>query len=176
MRIFYADGTSREFNVDEIAAIQKEAARAELAEKSRPLTADEVSRLFIMQNINTVITDDATASRAVEFHPVLRQDKVQTADTPLIRAGTRVRWGDGLKKAAADLWDTEANNPDNAPTLWANLAYRNGFRIIDEVLTVITAFSNGELGWWGDDLYRSKKDSNVYTPAVRPEDWELAEM
>lgn len=168
--------TEEAFNERMDSATAKLEKLAILHEKTRPLTADEVNRLFLMQNINTVITDDATASRAVEFHPVLRQDKVQTADTPLIRAGTRIRWGDGLKKAAVDLWDTEANNPENAPTLWANLAYRNGFRIIDEVLTVTTAFSNGELGWWGDDLYRSKKDSNVYTPAVRPEDWELAEM
>lgn len=168
----FVNGKYIDFTPEEITAMQAEARKAELAEKSRPLTADEVSRLFIMQNINTVITDDATASRAVEFHPVLRQDKVQTADTPLIRAGTRIRWGDGLKKAAVDLWDTVANNPDNSPTLWADLRYKNGFRIIDEVLTVTTAFSNGELGWWGDELYRSKKDSNVYTPAVRPEDWE----
>lgn len=146
---------------------------AALNELTRPLTADEVNRLFIAQNINTVITDDATASRAVEFHPEMRQDKVQTATTPLIRAGTRIRWGNGLKKAAVDLWDTEQNNPDNAPTLWADLRYKNGFRIIDEVLTVTTAFANGELGWWGDTLFRSMKDNNVYTPAVRPEDWEV---
>lgn len=172
MRIF--DGKKyRDITHEELAQMEEEQRTAELAEKSRPLTADEVNRLFITKNIQTIITDDATASRAVEFHPVLRQDKVQTADTPLIRAGTRIRWGDGLKKAAVDLWDTEANNPDNSPTLWANLPYRNGFRIIDEVLTVTTAFSNGEVGWWGDDLYRSKKDSNAYTPAVRPEDWEL---
>lgn len=28
---------------------------------------------------------------------------------------------------------------------------------------------------WGDTLYRSKKDNNVYPPSVRPEDWEEAE-
>lgn len=166
------NGICVDLTPEETTAIQKQAERAEIQEKARPLTADEVSRLFIMQNINTVITDDATASRAVEFHPELRQDKVQTESTPLIKAGKRIRWGNGLKKAAVDLWDTEANNPDNEPTLWADLAYRNGFRIIDEVLTVTTAFSNGELGWWGDDLYRSKKDANVYNPAVRAEDWE----
>lgn len=168
--------TEREMTAEEmtaeITAMESEARKAELSEKSRPLTEIEISRLFITQNIQTIITDDATASRAVEFHPVLRQDKVQTADTPLVRAGTRVRWGNGLKKAAVDLWDTEANNPENSPTLWADLAYRNGFRIIDEVLTVTTAFSNGELGWWGDVLYKSKKDANVYNPTVRPEDWE----
>ena len=162
----YINGKYIELTPEEITDMQKEAARAELAEKSRPLTADEVNRLFIMQNINTVITDDATASRAVEFHPVMEYKGA------LIKAGTRIKWGNVLKRASVDIWDTKENNPDNAPTLWANLAYRNGIRIIDEVLTVTTAFSNGELGWWGDDLFRSKKDSNVYTPAVRPEDWE----
>lgn len=161
------NGKMVEMTPEEIAAMQKEAARAELSEKTRPLTAEEVNRLFITQNINTVITDDATASRAVEFHPEMQYNGA------LIQAGTRIRWGDVLKKAASDLWDTKENNPDNAPTLWADLAYRNGIRIIQEVITVTTAFSNGELGWWTDgNIYRSKKDNNVYTPAVRPEDWE----
>lgn len=164
----YVNGKYIDLTLEEITAMQKEAQKAELAEKSRPLTADEVNHLFIMQNINTVITDDAVASRAVEFHPEMQYDG------SLINASTRIRWGDGLKKAAVDLWDTEQNNPDNAPNLWADLAYKNGIRIIPEVITVTTAFSNGEPGWWTDgNIYRSKKDNNVYTPAVRPEDWEV---
>lgn len=151
----------------EITAMQKQAELAEIQEKSRPLTADEVNRLFLMQNINTVITDDATASRAVEFHPEMKYDG------SLIEEGTRINWNGTLKKAAVDLWDTAENNPENAPTLWADLAYRNGIRIIPEVITVTTAFYKGEPGWWSDGcIYRSKVDSNVYTPAVRPEDWE----
>ena len=172
----YVNGKYIELTPEEITAMQAEAARAEIQEKTRPLTESEISRMFLMQNINTVITDDATASRAVEFHPVLRQDKVQTADTPLIRAGTRVRWNDGLKKAAVDLWDTEQNNPDNAPTLWEDIAYRNGFRIVPDIFTATLAFSEGECGWWGDALYRSKVNGNVYTPAVYPDNWELVEM
>lgn len=168
----FVNGQYVELTPEEITAMQKEAARAEIMEKSRPLTADEVNRLFIMQNINTVITDDATASRAVEFHPEMRQGKVQTATTPLIKAGTRIRWGNGLKKAAVDLWDTEQNNPDNAPTLWEDIAYRDGFRIIPETITATLAFSEGECGWWADKLYRSKVNGNAYTPAVYPDNWE----
>ena len=55
----YVNGKYVPMTPEEITAMQKEAARAELAEKSRPLTADEVNRLFITQNINTVITDDS---------------------------------------------------------------------------------------------------------------------
>lgn len=163
----YVNGKYIDLTPVEITAMQKEAARAELAEKSRPLTADEVSRLFLMQNINTVITDDATASRAVEFHPTLK------GDGALISAGTRINWHGVLKRAAVDLWDTLENNPDNAPTLWENIAYRDGFRIIPEVITATLAFSAGECGWWGDTLYRSTADANVYNPDVYPDNWEV---
>ena len=144
-----------ELTPEEITAMQKEAARAELAEKSRPLTADEVSRLFLMQNINTVITDDAVASRAVEFHPGMKYDG------SLISAKTRINWNGKLKRSVVDIWDREENNPDNAPTLWEDIAYRDGFRIIPETITATLAFSEGECGWWADKLYRSKVNGNA---------------
>lgn len=113
-----------------------------------------------------VSLDDATASTAPDMFPRLKENGA------LVKAGTRINWNGTVKKAAVDLWDTKENNPDNAPTLWADLEYRDGYRIIPETITVTTAFSSGEYGWWGDTLYRSKKDANVYTPAVRPDDWE----
>ena len=115
------------------------------------------------------LVDDKTASIAPELYGRMKYDG------GLIEAGTRINWNGVLKKAAVDLWDLEGNNPDNSPNLWAGLLYKEGFRIIPDVITVTTAFSNGEIGWWIDGLkYRSKKDNNVYTPAVRPDDWELA--
>lgn len=112
--------------------------------------------------------DDATASTAPDMFPRLR------GDGSLIHAGTRINWNGTVKKAAADLWDTEANNPDNAPNLWADLAYRDGCRIIPGVITVTEAFAEGECGWWEDVLYRSRVDGNVYTPAQYPDNWEVA--
>lgn len=162
----YVNGKYIDLTPEEITAMQKEAERAELAEKSRPLTESEISRLFIVQNINTVITDDATASRAVEFHPEMKYDG------SLISAKTRINWHGTLKRAAVDLWDTEANNPDNAPTLWADIQYSNGYRIIPAVITVTTAFAEGEYGWWGDVLYKSKVSANVYTPEQYAPNWE----
>ena len=111
--------------------------------------------------------DDQTASTAATLFPRLK------GDGSLVRGGSRINWNGTIKRAAVDLWDTAENNPDNAPVLWADLLYKDGYRIIPEVITVTSAFSNGEIGLWTDGLkYRSKKDSNVYTPAVRPEDWE----
>jgi hypothetical protein len=162
----FVNGKYIDFTPAEITAMEAEHRKWELAEKSRPLTAEEVNRLFITQNIQTIITDDATASRAVEFHPEMQYNG------KLIPAKTRIKWGNGLKRSAVDVWDTEANNPDNAPTLWEDISYRDGFRIIPETLTATMAFSAGEYGWWDDVLYRSLIDGNVYNPAVYPAGWE----
>lgn len=90
-----------------------------------------------------------------------------------IGVGTRINWNGTVKRAAVDLWDTEQNNPDNALTLWEDLTYREGIRIIPNPITVGLAFSKDELGWWGDTLYRSKVDNNVYTPEEYPDNWEI---
>ena len=110
--------------------------------------------------------DDQAASTAATLFPRLKENG------ELVKAGTRINWNGTMKRAAVDLWDTEANNPDNAPTLWEDIDYRDGYRIIPETITVTTAFSQDECGWWGDALYSSKVNSNVYTPAVYPDNWE----
>lgn len=112
--------------------------------------------------------DDATASKAPGLLRPMRYDGL------LVTAGTRINWGGTIKRAAVDLWDTEENNPDNAPALWEDIRYREGWRIIPETITVGLAFSAGEKGWWGDALYVSKVDANVYTPEQYGENWEVA--
>lgn len=94
----------------------------------------------------------------------------------LIKAGTRINWNGTLKRASVDLWDTKENNPDNAPTLWEDIAYKDGIRIIPEVITVGTAFSKDELGWWNDELYKSLLDNNVWTPEANPSGWSKEEV
>ena len=93
----------------------------------------------------------------------------------LIPAGTRINWGGVLKRASVDLWDIEENNPDNAPTLWEDVLYRDGIRVIPKLITAGLAFSFGEIGWWGDVLKRSIRPgekTNIHTPEEAPELWE----
>ena len=111
--------------------------------------------------------DDKVASTSAELFPRL------TEGGELVKAGTRINWGGTLKRAAVDLWDTAENNPDNAPTLWEDIAYREGIRIIPETITAGTAFAKDELGWWGDTLYKSLIDANVWTPDAYPTGWEI---
>lgn len=110
--------------------------------------------------------DDAAASQMALLFPGLK------GDGSLVTSGTRINWNGVVKRAAVDLWDTETNNPDNAPTLWEDLAYIDGIRIVPEVITVGTAFSKGEQGWWNGALYESQADNNVWTPDAYPAYWE----
>lgn len=93
----------------------------------------------------------------------------------LIKNGTRVNWNGTVKRAAVDLWDTEENNPNNNPTLWEDILYKDGIRIIPETITVGTAFKKGEQGWWKQVLYESIIDNNVWTPESYPSGWKLVE-
>ena len=110
--------------------------------------------------------DDKTASTASMLFPKLKKSGA------LISAGTRINWNGTVKKAAVDLWDTAENNPNNAPSLWQDIEYKEGYRIIPDTLTVTTAFDKDECGWWDGVLYRSLFEGNVYTPAVYPDGWE----
>lgn len=110
---------------------------------------------------------DQLASLAPSVYPTLKKSG------SLVKAGTRILHDGKIFKAGVDLWDTEANNPNNAPDLWAELEYRKGIRIIRNPITVTTAFSENELGWWGDELYKSKVNNNIYTPEQYPDNWEL---
>lgn len=108
---------------------------------------------------------DPEASTLPEMFPGLKQDG------SLVKAGTRINWNGQLKKAAVDLWDTAENNPDNAPALWEDLNYVNGIRVVPEVITVTTAFSKGEQGWWKDAIWESLQDNNVWNPEQFAAGW-----
>ena len=125
--------------------------------------AERLRKLIEKTSVNLL---DKEASEGVELFPGLKDDNA------LIPAGTRINWNGKLKRAAVDLWDTVYNNPDNAADLWEDIAYKDGYRIIPETITVGTAFSKNECGWWHDKLYRSLVNSNVYTPDQYPNGWE----
>ena len=94
MRIY--DGkTYRDMTTEEIAAIEAEVARFEAAERTRPLTESEVSRMLIAQQINTLSVDDNTALRMKDFYPAFESVIGQT-----VKQGFKFTHGDKL-------WRTE---------------------------------------------------------------------
>lgn len=135
--------------------------------EAAPLPAAQAMRKLMEQGAESL--DDQAVSTAPEVLPRLR------GDGSLVKTGTRICWKGTVKRAAVDLWDSAENTPDAAPTLWEDIQYRQGYRIIPEVITPGQAFALGELGWWGDSLYKSLLNSNVWTPEGYPAGWERQE-
>lgn len=131
------------------------------------MTRQHAYRLREMMHKAAVSLDDKDASTAAELFPRMKYDD------SLIPYQTRINWHGIVKMAALDVWDREENNPDNAPALWNDIKYRDGIRIIPEVITAAEMFAKGERGWWGEDLYESLIDANVYTPVQYPSGWRL---
>ena len=111
--------------------------------------------------------DDKTASTAPEMFGKLKQSGA------LVKAGTRINWNGVVKKANVDLWDTAENSPDNAPDLWSDLAFHDGYRLIPTAFTAELAFSAGEIGWWEQDgcYYTANANGTVWTPSEYPSAW-----
>lgn len=95
---------------EEIAELQeqadRDAERAKVLERTRPLTAEEVTAMLIRQQINTLAVDDATALRMVAYYPDW------TAGTAYA-AGDRVVYNGDLYKVlqahtAQDTWQPGA--------------------------------------------------------------------
>lgn len=144
-----------------------ETAEQQRDELAAALAVEEAKKPYIDTLI--VALDDATASTVIPLFGGMKYDGA------LIQTGTRINWNGALKRAAVDLWDRADNNPDNAPALWEDILYRDGIRIIPEVITSTLVFAEGERGWWGDVLYESKANANAYTPEQYPDWWEVVE-
>ena len=158
----YTTRREHSFTVGKIVTAEQE--RDELA---AALAVEEAKKPYIEAAI--AVLDDAAASTVIPLFGGMKYDGA------VIKAGTRINWNGVLKRAAVDLWDREDNDPDHALSLWEDILYRDGIRIIPEVITVGRAFALGERGWWGDVLYESTANDNVYTPAEYAQNWKLVE-
>lgn len=134
------------------------------------MTRKEAYRLRAVVETAAMGLDDKTVSTAAVLLPRLK------GDSQLVKAGTRINWKGTVKRAAVDLWDTEENNPDNAPNLWEDIGYKDGYRIIPESISAGAAFALGEKGWWKDVLYESTMEGNVWTPETYSDGWKVAEQ
>ena len=65
----WVNGELVDMTTEEIAAQETKRKTLEAAERTHPLTSDEVTDLFIRQKINTIEVDDQTALRMIAFYP-----------------------------------------------------------------------------------------------------------
>ena len=136
------------------------------------LSFDEILRIDMCQRVNSLTIDNQTAGRMIDYFPTMKE---VCAEGALIPAKTRIRDDHDesvIWRSNVDVWNTEANSPANAPTLWDRISYHEGIRIIPDEIPATLAWMNGELGWRDGHVYKSGMDGNVYLPGTVGALWE----
>lgn len=107
--------TSRIENIvltaEEISAMESERRKADFQERSRPLTAEEVTRMLLRQQVNTLEVDDNTALRMTEFYP-------EWAAGVSYTVGFKVRHGGRLWKCRQAHTAQVGWEPEAVGSLW----------------------------------------------------------
>ena len=116
----YINGVAHDLTPEELAQMAAEQRKAELREKSRPLTEAEVSRLLITAQINTITVDDNTALRMKEFYPAWEPGTVYTAAAGR-PVGYKVQKDGKLWKLRQEHTSQTGWEPENVPSLWEQI-------------------------------------------------------
>ena len=104
----------RDMTETELSVHKQEVTRAEMEEKSRPLTADEVSALLIKEQINTLTVDDNTALRMLSFYPEWAEGRDYAVGYKAQKDGKLWRVLQAHTSQAG--WE-----PENAASLWEQI-------------------------------------------------------
>lgn len=156
----YMNGEYIVMTAEEIAAMEAESARYEAAERTRPLTAEEVTALLIRQQINTLTVDDNTALRMVEYYPEW------TTDTDYA-TGFKVQYGGKLYKCLTAHASQADWTPDAAPSLWAKVLIPDPDVIPEwEQPDSTNPYMTGDKVTHNGKTWVSDIDNNVWTPGV----------
>jgi hypothetical protein len=108
------NGMFRELTPQEIAAVESQSRLDDIAERRRPMTEQEVSRLMITQSINTLAVDDSTALRMKDFYPEWAEGVSYEPGFKVCRKGKLWR----VRQAHTSLTGWE---PENTPALWEQI-------------------------------------------------------
>ena len=124
--MIFDGATYRELTAEEIAVREAEQAAFEAAERTRPLTAEEVNALLIRQQINSLSVDDNTALRMREFYPEWASEQAYTA-------GYKVQYGGALYKVLQAHTSQDGWEPENAPSLWTEICESHAGTLTDPI-------------------------------------------
>ena len=111
---------------EEISAMEAEQAAYEAAERTRPLTAEEVTALLIKQQINTLSVDDNTALRMVEFYP-------EWASGMDYSTGYKVQRGGKLWRCVQAHTSQNGWEPEKTPALWTEICETHAGTLDDPI-------------------------------------------
>lgn len=156
----FLNGEIVELSTEEIAAYQAEQKAFEAAERTRPMTESEVSRLLIAQQINTITVDDQTALRMVEFYPEWAACVAYTAEYKVQRSGK-------LWRCLQNHTSQEGWEPESTPSLWAKVLIPDETVVPEwEQPGSTNPYSAGDKVTHNGKTWVSGVDNNVWEPGV----------
>lgn len=156
----YVNGKYIEMTPEEVAEMQAEAVKADLIEKSRPLTESEVNRMLITQQINTLAVDDNTALRMTEFYP-------EWADGKVYEIGYKVQRNSLLWRVIQPHTSQIGWEPENAASLWEQINETHAGTMEDPIpYNGNMALENGKYYIQNYTIYLCNRDTvnPVYSP------------
>ena len=152
MRI-YENGLYRDMTDEEIAAAQEAQAEHELNERTRPLTAEEVTAMLIRQQINTLTVDDNTALRMTAFYPEWAANTEYTTGYKAQRSGRLWRCLQAHTSQAG--WE-----PENAASLWTEICESHSGTLEDPIpYSGNMALESGKYYSQDSKIYRCTRDT-----------------
>ena len=148
MRIY--DGKNyREMTLEE----QLRFAMLDEYERTRPLTAEEVTAMLISQQINSLTVDDNTALRMLEFYPEWASDTDYTAGYKVQRGGRL--WCCIQAHTSQIGWE-----PENAPALWTEICETHSGTLEDPIpYNGNMALESGKYYSQNSKIYRCTRDT-----------------
>ena len=145
---------------EEIAAQETKRKTFEAAERTRPLTESEVSRMLIAQQINTLSVDDNTALRMLEFYPEWASGMDYSTGYKVQRSGKL--WRCLQAHTAQAGWE-----PENTASLWEEICESHAGTLTDPIpYNGNMALKSGKYYIQDYVIYRCNRDTGnpVYNP------------
>ena len=149
----YINGQYIDMTAEEIPAMEAEAARYEAAERTRPLTAEEVTAMLIRQQINILNVDDNTALRMTTFYPEWAANAEYTIGYKVQRNGKLWRC---LQAHTSQIgWE-----PENAASLWTEICESHSGTLEDPIpYNGNMALESGKYYSQDSKIYRCTRDT-----------------
>lgn len=110
----YINGKYIDMTAEEVAAMKTEAVKWQMAERKRPLTAEEVTALLIRQSVNTLDVDDNTALRMMDYYPAWAENTAYTV-------GYKVTYNGRLWRVVQAHTSQVGWEPTNVPAMWESI-------------------------------------------------------
>lgn len=161
----YVNGEYIELTPSEITTMEKQANLYAIEESRRPMTIEEVSRMVITQQVNTLTVDDNTALRMKEFYPEWSAGTKYTA-TAGRAVGYKVLRGGKLWRLRQEHTAQAGWEPENAASLWEQINETHAGTLADPIpYDGNMALENGKYYIQNSTIYLCNRDtvSPVYS-------------